>query len=381
MFEVQAQYLQNRQTQQLLRTLPSEKIGIDLSSNDYVGLAQNPWLKAALAQFPGTQIGSTGSRLLSGNHPLATTLEKRLQAYFHAPAALLFTGGYAANIGLLSALPQRKDRIFYDEESHACSKEGARLSPAKYHKFKHNDPEDLRRKLEKYPAQTAYVVAEGIHSMRGDKAPLKALLAVCAAHNACLILDEAHSTGICGGGKGLAYEVLQDQLLHQENLIRVHTFGKAWGLQGACVVGHPTVIAYLINAARSFIYTTAPTAVLLWLLHKALDFFEHAPFRFALTALQAHIRFVEDHLQSKPLPYARHTPTHTPIQPLLIGSAAHCTALSHYLAENHYPIPPIRYPTVPQGEAQLRICLHSFNTKAEITQLLNLLHAWQPPTS
>ena len=373
------QALSTRQSQQLLRHLPTVTpnidAGIDFYSNDYLGLANSPLLIEALQQYALKQVGSTGSRLLSGNHPLTMRLEQRLANYFHAPKALLFGSGYLANLGLLASIPQRQEAIFYDEYCHACIKEGVRLSHASYYRFAHNNIEDLKNKLQRHGQSRNYIVAEGIYSMQGDQAPIQALLDLCTTHNSCLIIDEAHSTGVCAQGQGLGYQILGEKLKNQENLIRVHTFGKAWGLQGACVVGPEVVINYLINFARSFIYTTALPIVLIVLLHKILDSFEQQ--LTPVKQLHTQVRWFEQQLTALLPDCTKYKPTHSPIQPLRLGNNQQCQEVASALQQQGCLVRPILSPTVPIGQETLRICLHSFNTQAQLTQLLQALQTCQ----
>ena len=200
--------------------------------------------------------GSTGSRLITGNHGLHEELESELAEFFGTPEALLFNSGYDANLGLFSCVPQHGDVILFDEFCHASIRDGIKLSNSKSFSFKHNNLEDLQKKYNntsKHNGNT-FLVAESIYSMDGDQAPLLELAEFCQKNKIYLIVDEAHATGVIGGsGRGLVNELgLGDSVF-----ARIHTFGKAMGCHGAVILGSKELRNYLINFAKSFIYTTA----------------------------------------------------------------------------------------------------------------------------
>lgn len=353
--------LDTRQAQGLLRQLPAP-IGerIDFCSNDYLGFART------LKVNTDTSGGATGSRLISGNSALAEALEQQIADFHGAEAALLFPSGYAANIGLLPAVAERGDTIIYDKLIHASLRDGIRLSRAKALSFAHNDLTDLIKKLQNPEGQT-FVVIESVYSMDGDQAPLADIVNICQQHDALLIVDEAHGTGVIGKkGEGLVGSLgLEDQVW-----ARVHTFGKAVGSHGAAIVGSQLLKSYLLNFARSFIYATAlPDHTLLSIqaAYSALELGEE------VAVLQERVRYF---LTNCP-PGLRKVliPSATPIQALICPGNTQVMKLATHLQENNFAILPIRYPTVPQGSERIRICLHSFNTNEEIDQLLNVLAA------
>lgn len=353
--------LDDRQVQGLLRQLPAP-IGerIDFCSNDYLGYART------LRVASPTSGGATGSRLISGNTALAEALEQQIAAFHGGEAALLFPSGYAANIGLLPAVAGRGDTIIYDKLLHASLRDGIRLSRAKAMGFAHNDLADLVKKLRSAEGQV-FVVVESVYSMDGDQAPLAEMVAICQQHDALLIVDEAHGTGVIGKkGEGLVGALgLEDQVW-----ARVHTFGKAIGSHGAVVVGSLLLKSYLLNFARSFIYATA-------LPHHTLLSIQ--------AAYEALIKGVEIKLLQERIQYfltncpttlrTSLIPSNTPIQAVICPGNTQVMQLAAHLQENNFAILPIRYPTVPQGEERLRICLHSFNTNEEIDKLLDVLAA------
>ena len=186
---------------------------------------------------------------------MALALEKKLSNLFQAPRALVFNSGYTANLAFFATIPQKGDTILYDELIHACIKDGCRLSMAKRYTFRHNDLHDLERKLQLSTGNT-YVAVESVYSMDGDFAPLEALVALCEKYGAKLVVDEAHSTGVWGThGNGLVNHLG----LGNQVYAKIYTFGKAMGIHGACVAGPETLVNYLVNFARPFIYTTAPS--------------------------------------------------------------------------------------------------------------------------
>ncbi|MBX2871900.1 MAG: aminotransferase class I/II-fold pyridoxal phosphate-dependent enzyme, partial [Saprospiraceae bacterium] len=261
------QRLAARKEENAFRSLQVNNHLIDFCSNDYLGLAKLP--SQELASLPkSTAWGATGSRLISGHTPVAATLEEYLAAFHETEAALIYTSGYQANLGLLSCLTTRHDTIIYDQLIHASLREGIQLASAKSYNFRHNDLEDLQVKLQRASGRKL-VVVESIYSMDGDAAPLPKMLAICQAMGAEVLVDEAHATGVFGStGQGLVQALgLQDQVW-----ARVHTFGKAVGAHGAVVVGSAVLREYLINFSRSFIYTTALPDSLLerihWAYHK-----------------------------------------------------------------------------------------------------------------
>ncbi len=341
------------------RALPSERTGADFCSNDYLGLARD--------QAPGFQRagGSTGSRLISGNNTEAEALESFLAQSHQAEAALLFSSGYLANLGLLSCVPTRHDTILYDAYVHASIRDGIALGKARAFAFRHNDLDDLEHKAHRASGR-CFIVVESLYSMDGDLAPLEALCALSERWEASLIVDEAHATGIFGpGGAGRVVEAG----LAEKVWARIHTFGKALGAQGAAVTGSQLLKDYLINFCRPFIYTTAlPPSN--W--SRVLDNYrriEDEPHR--LTRLRSNIRRFLNGLT----PAARNClrSGETPIQSFLWPGNGEVCALADGLMKKGLNLLPIRSPTVPEGLERLRICLHAFNRTEDIDRLAKLL--------
>lgn len=364
------QQLAQRQQQGGLRQLPVQLPGVDFASNDYLGLACASALAQKIHQasiaYPAGQHGASGSRLITGNSVLAESLEEELATYFMAEACLVYNSGYAANQGLLSALLQRSDTVIYDELAHACIKDGCRLSPAARFSFRHNDIVQLRQKLSKATG-AVFVVVESVYSMDGDEAPLQELVEVCKEWGAGLIVDEAHSTALWGpngAGSCVAQGVAGDVLA------RVHTFGKALGVHGACVAGSRLLINYLINYSRTFIYTTGLPPHSLLAIREAVRYRQEHPE--LVQTLFKNIGLFHHLLQQQGIAH-KVLPSKSPIQGVLLPGNEQVRAVAQSLQQQGFGVWPILAPTVAEGSERLRICLHSYNTKSEIKALVEAL--------
>lgn len=305
--------------------------------------------------------GSTGSRLISGNSKVVEGVESRLAGHFQSDAALIFNSGYDANVGLFSSLPQKGDTILYDELVHASVRDGIRLSFANSYSFRHNDAADLEKKLQKATG-TIFVAVESLYSMDGDIAPLIDLNALCTEYGALLIVDEAHSGGVFGKeGRGLCAELgISDSVF-----IRLFTFGKAYGAHGAVVCCSDLVRQFLVNFARSFIYTTAlPEALYVHLLNQV----EASKSEQLRQQLQANISHFTKGIRSTL------SAANSPIQVIEFSDLYACKQKAHQLQEAGFAVKAILPPTVPAGSQRLRICIHAFNSQEEIDQLINLLN-------
>jgi 8-amino-7-oxononanoate synthase len=364
------QKLDERERNGNLRKLRPHQLDlIDFYSNDYLGLARSGKLRErvlqALDRYPEERLGATGSRLLSGTSPLALALEKQLAAYHLAEAALLFGSGYAANTGFFSAVPQRGDTIFYDEAIHASIKDGIRLSFAKAFPFRHNSPEDLRRKF-RHATGAVYVVAEGLYSMDGDLAPLAELSSLCQEQGAYLVVDEAHSNGLYGPeGKGLVAE----NGLEEQVFARIITFGKALGSHGAAVLGERVLVEYLLNFSRPFIYTTAlplPSVLAIGCAYELLPDLDQE--RARVLALSAYLKKA---LEEMNLPHQEQA---TPIQAVFANSTFDLKKMADLLEQEGFGIRPVLSPTVPAGKERLRVILHAFNTEQQIDRMLQTIY-------
>lgn len=360
--------LYQRKEQGNYRTLKTSSSLIDFSSNDYLGLAKNQQLRATISEaIENRQLpnGATGSRLLTGNHPVYHQLEQHLADFFKAPAALLFNSGYTANLALISTVPQRGDTVLYDKSIHACIKDGSRLSTAKCLSFSHNDSVDLDKKLAKSEGNK-YVVIESLYSMDGDYPPADAILKVARKHQAYVIVDEAHTTGWLGP-RGSGWAV--DQGIDKEIFSRVHTFGKAFGLHGACVVGSQELIDYLINFSRPFIFTTAMTPHAAVSIDCALTLLKQE-----IAAKEQLLNNIEYYLQQvSNLDLNKSVNSNSPIQWILTPGNQMAINISEHLKRMGLEVFPILSPTVPEGKERLRICLHAFNTREQISALIQAI--------
>ena len=364
--------LRRRESQGLLRRLGGGILaqkGWDFCSNDYLGFARDSSLYKEANIGKMGRLGSTGSRLLSGESSATSLLEADLARYFEEECALLFGSGYMANIAFFSTVPRRGDVILYDSEIHASIKDGFRLGTARYYRFRHNDMSDLEEKLSRYRSGQVYIAVEGIYSMSGDLARLSDIFFLAGRYGACVVLDEAHSTGVRGNqGKGLWAEHKESQEKNGANVIRMHTFGKAWGLSGACIVSKSALCAYLVNYARPFIYSTALPAYHISLLGAVLSRFENnfAP----RAALNAVIRDFEAGMSSfRERGKGEYLPTGTPIQRIGVGEGRKCRLFAEKMMSLGFQLSAILSPTVSSGKEMLRICLHSFNTSSQLKGL------------
>ena len=361
--------LSKRKDAGLLRVLKLGDDLIDFCSNDYLGLARQQEIYDAVQReidHTGIRLnGSTGSRLIRGNSRLAEELEVFLADFHHAEAALIFNSGYDANVGFFSSVPQRGDTILYDRLIHASIHDGIRLSHAKSFAFNHNDIEDAKRLLKQSSGQI-YIVVESLYSMDGDFAPLNEFAQLCAETGALMVIDEAHANGIFGpSGCGLVHE---EHVLAQ-CIARIYTFGKSIGAHGAVIVGTNMLRSYLINFARSFIYSTAlPTNELLTI---------KCAYHFAASNPEAKQRLFNNILYFRELasenPEFKFLPATGPIQGLLFEGNEHVKKAAEFIQRAGFDIRPILSPTVPEGTERLRICLHSFNSPEEIKNLFQYL--------
>ena len=343
-------------------------------SNDYLGLAAEPALAEAAAEATGKWgVGSGASHLVSGHTAAHEALEARLAAFVGMDDALYFSTGYMANIGVMPALVGRGDAIFADKVNHASLVDGALLSRAELIRYPHCDLAALEARLAASEAPRKLIVTDSVFSMDGDLAPLPELLALAEAHRAWLLVDDAHGFGVLGpqGRGSLAHFGLSSP-----RLILMGTLGKAAGVAGAFVAGHRSVIEWLVNTSRSYIFTTGAPPLLAETLLTALELIEHGDARRAhLAALIA--RFKAGLRLSRWQLLA----SDTPIQPVVIGDNHETLAVSRALDAEGLWVPAIRPPTVPKGAARLRITLsaaHSFEQVDRLVATLKRLEARHP---
>ncbi|MBT8299165.1 MAG: pyridoxal phosphate-dependent aminotransferase family protein [Maribacter sp.] len=378
--------LSERKDNNALRSLPDSNPLVDFASNDYLGLAKNEDVfqhsLKMLKEYDFIRNGASGSRLLSGNHILYTELEKKLCDFYEVEAALVFNSGYDANIGFFSSVPQRSDIVFYDEFIHASIRDGIRLGNAKSYKFKHNNLGDLIKKCEdghttpsgQGPNQHAgevYIVTESVFSMDGDSPDLKKLITFCNANNYHLVVDEAHAIGVYGKkGAGL----LQATELQEQVFARIVTFGKALGCHGAAILGSEKLKSYLVNYARSFIYTTGLSPHSVATIIAAHHYLGSTQGTEVRKKLNENIEFLNQKLKNPNLK----------LKFIASNSAIHCCKIkgndkvkrvSKSLQEKGFDVKPILSPTVPKGEERLRFCLHAFNSERQLKEVMNLLQS------
>ncbi|MGY4298908.1 8-amino-7-oxononanoate synthase [Bradyrhizobium sp. i1.4.4] len=329
------------------------RAGIDFASNDYLALASAPRMKKAVsaALEAGTPIGAGGSRLLRGNCEEHETLETEAAQFFGAETALFFGGGYVANFAVLTTLPQRGDLLVLDSLVHASIHEGARAGRAEFRISAHNDPQSIEDTIRDWRAGggagRVWIVAESLYSMDGDFAPLEGLVAIADRYDAFLMVDEAHATGVYGEqGRGLTapYE-------GRENLLVVHTCGKALGAAGALVTASGVLREFMVNRCRPFIFATAPSPLMAVAVREALFILQEEPERQQRLAKLVAFTHREMGLRGW------RSPSVSQIVPYIVGDNARAMRLASALQARGFDIRGIRPPTVPAGTARLRISL------------------------
>jgi 8-amino-7-oxononanoate synthase len=367
--------LQSRAENNSLRSLKTPSNLVDFSSNDYLGFAKSEAVFDATHQFlvdqNNKQNGATGSRLLSGNHFLYTEVETVLANFHQSEAATIFNSGYDANIGFFSAVPQRGDIILYDEFIHASIRDGIQLSNAKPFKFKHNNLKELNSLLLRYserisePRQEIYVVTETVFSMDGDTPDLVKVSELCKKYNAFLIVDEAHAVGVFGkNGCG----VIQELQIEKAIFARIITFGKGLGCHGAAILGSSQLQQYLVNFARSFIYTTGLSPHSLATVKTVygallLDTKNQQK-------LQENIQHFTSEVKRLHLDFIK---SNSAIHCCVISGTNKVKSISEKLQIKGFEVKAILAPTVKENQERLRFCLHSYNSKKEISEVLHLL--------
>ncbi len=346
---------------------------LSFCSNDYLGLANHPALISALQQAAQTAgVGSGASHLITGHHQLHHDAELALAQFVGLPAALLFANGYMANLGVVTALVGRDDDVFADKLNHASLNDAAVLSRANLHRFAHNDVVALEKLLAKSQSKRKLVVVDAVFSMDGDILPLPEILALCERYDAYLLVDDAHGFGVLGAqGAG----TLSHFNLSSPRIIYMATLGKAAGVSGAFVAGDNVVVEYLLQKARTYIYTTASAPALSAALLASLSIIQQADDK--RTHLQTLIAMLQQNLQLKDW---RLEASKTAIQPLIVGSNEAAVALSEHLLTQGILVPAIRPPTVPKGTARLRISLSAAHTVDDVTQLIHALNAAENQT-
>jgi len=371
------QKLENRKQNNSLRKLPVFNNLVDFSSNDYIGFSKSESIfkqtHAYLLENEIFQNGASGSRLISGNHSLYQIAETFIAEFHDAESALIFNSGYDANVGFFSAVPQRNDVVLYDELSHASIRDGIVMSNAKSYKFNHNDFEDLERLIIKFQSSktqiptSIYIVTETVFSMDGDSPNLEELVALSEKYNCYLVVDEAHTLGVFGEkGEGL----IQYLNLHNRVFARIMTFGKGLGCHGSVILGSKDLKEYLVNFARSFIYTTglSPHSVATILIaYQQLQIEKET-----IEKLRQNIVLFnqQKNLLGLKSMFVR---SKSAIQSAIVPGNENAKQLAQQLQDKGFDIKAILSPTVPEGQERLRFCIHSYNSEEEINQVLELL--------
>jgi 8-amino-7-oxononanoate synthase len=345
------------------------RLGIDFSSNDYLALANAPRMRKAISAAieAGTPIGAGGSRLLRGNCEEHESLEADAAQFFGAESAIFFASGYLANFAVLTTLPQRGDLLVLDSLVHASIHEGARAGRAEFRFSRHNEPDPVEATIREWRSQggrgRVWIVVESLYSMDGDFAPLEELFAIAQRHDAFLMVDEAHATGVYGEkGRGLTapYE-------GREDLVAVHTCGKALGAAGALVTTTKILRDFIVNRCRPFIFSTAPSPLMAVAVKEALAILREEPAR--RERLRNLIAFAHRKIG------ARHDwrLSGSQILPLIVGDNGRAMALAAALQARGFDIRGIRPPTVPQGTARLRISLTNNVDEEDVRAMLDAL--------
>jgi 8-amino-7-oxononanoate synthase len=353
---------------------------LSFGSNDYLGLSQHPALITAAQQAVARYgVGATASPLVCGHSPAHEALEQELAALVGLPRALYFYAGYAANVGAIPALVGQGDAVFSDALNHACLIDGIRLSRAQAHVLPHADLPALGAALAASTARRKLVVTDAVFSMDGNVANVPALLELCERHDAWLMIDDAHGFGVLGAqGEGtLSHHGMAGRLGiapawqgRLDRLIYMATLGKAAGVAGAFVAGEPSMVEWLLQKARTYMFATAAPAMVAESLRAALQVMQDEPWRRQhLRDLQARLRLG---IEAARLPWTL-LPSDTAIQPLIIGSNADALVVMAKLDAQGVWVPAIRPPTVPEGTARLRISLSAAHSLSHIDQLCQAL--------
>jgi 8-amino-7-oxononanoate synthase len=345
----------------------NEQTFLSFCSNDYLGLANHPDLIYTMQQAAGDSgVGSGASNLITGHHRYHDILEKQLAQFVEMPAALLFSTGYMANIGVLGALAGRDDAIFADKLNHACLNDGGYYSLAEFYRFAHNDVNALESLLYASNAKRKLIAVDAVFSMDGDIAPLCEYLRLCEQYDAYLYVDDAHGFGVLGDhGQGS----LNHLKLKSPRIVMMATLGKAAGVAGAFVAGEQVVIDYLIQNAKSYVYSTPAPPALSATLSTSINLIAQGD------KLRKHLRhLIATFKQNLNIKKWQLMPSETAVQPLLVGTNQDALALSEYLQKQGILVPAIRPPTVPVNSARLRISLSASHSETDVLQLAKAIN-------
>ncbi len=361
--------LDERRSAGTYRVLKPKSRLVDFCSNDYLGFARSSELKnkidGEISENRLVANGSTGSRLLSGNTGYTESIEQHIASLHGSEAGIMFNSGYDANLGLFSSLPQRGDTIILDELAHASIIDGARLSYANRYTFKHNDLDSLEAKLKRADG-ICYVAIESVYSMDGDTPPIKQILELTEKYNASLIVDEAHAVGLYNFG------LVERLNLQHRVFATIITFGKALGCHGAIVLGNNLLKDYLVNFARSFIYTTAAPLHQVASIKMAYEYLQASVTN--IEQLKHNIKYFQQRIKTiSDYPLLK---SDSAIQCLVLKSNEKAKELASYLQDAGLDIRPILSPTVPLGSERIRVCIHAFNTEDEISLLTDTINKY-----
>jgi 8-amino-7-oxononanoate synthase len=375
MLEALAQELEKRKINGLLRQrrlldspqaehiVANNQRFLSFCSNDYLGLANHPALISTMQNAAGEAgVGSGASNLITGHHRYHDDLETQLAKFVGLPAALLFSTGYMANIGVLGALVGRHDAIFADKLNHACLNDGSYYSQAEFNRFAHNDVQALEALLKASKARVKMIAVDAVFSMDGDIAPIPEYLALCEQYDAYLYIDDAHGFGVLGehGAGSLSHFNIQSP-----RILMMATLGKAAGVAGAFVAGEKVVIDYLIQTAKSYVYSTPAPPALSATLAKSVSLIE------AGDDLRVHLQSLINYFKVNLKLNKWHLmPSDTTIQPLVVGDNFQALHLSETLQAQGILVPAIRPPTVPVNTARLRISISAAHRLEDIQQLI-----------
>ena len=355
---------------------------LQFASNDYLGFSQHPRLRgAATGAVDRFGVGVGASRLVTGNNVLLDQLERETAAFKGEDDAIIFSSGYATNLGVISALAGKGDRILSDRLNHASIVNGCRLSEARVEVYPHCDMNALRELLKKdHPGGRTLVVTDGVFSMDGDLAPLDRIVPLCREHGALALVDDAHGTGVLGrSGRG----VMEHFSLHDESVIQIGTFSKALGGLGGFAAASRPIIDFLKNRVRTLFYSTGLPSPVTASNREALRMVDEEPS--ARWRISAHAKRIRDALNQLGFPKIQ---SRTPIIPLIIGDAKTCTRFSQSLFDEGILAPAIRPPTVPEGTSRIRLTVTALHEESHIEDLIAIIadiqrkeKQWRAPRS
>ncbi len=363
-----------RRSRRVVQAIDGPRLQVDgqwllsFSSNDYLGLSQDPGaVEAAQRAAAHYGVGAGASPLVNGHSAAHEALESELADFVGLPRALYFGAGYLANVGVVPALVGGGDAVFSDALNHACLIDGARLSGAAIQVYSHNDVAMLERLLGASTARRKLVLTDAVFSMDGDIAPLPQLLELCERHDALLLIDDAHGFGVLGPqGRGTAAHFG----VRSQRLIYMATLGKAAGVAGAFVAGPAAAVEWLLQRSRTYIFATAAPAMIVEAVRANLRVIEAQSWR------REHLgRLIEQLRVGLAGLRWQLSPSSTAIQPIIVGANRTVLEAAAALRARGLWVPAIRPPTVPPGRARLRISLSTAHTQADVAQLVEALHA------